>query len=116
MTSTVSITEVAYAKAEKSGRALDPAILAAVDGMWADESVVRLIEFDQLIARKARDLLRVSIQNPRKLTPIDAIHLATAQQLRVSDCHTMDRSMKSWNDLGFPVRDPWAAKPRLPGV
>jgi predicted nucleic acid-binding protein len=113
VTSTVSVAEVAFAKIEKSGGVLDPAIVAVVDSLWADESVVRLIELDQLIARAARDLMRRSIEIPRHLKPMDAIHLATAQQMKVSDLHTMDEPMKNWNDLGFPVQDPWVAQPRL---
>jgi predicted nucleic acid-binding protein len=116
VTSTASITEVAYAKVEKSEGLLDPAVLVSLDDLWADDSIVRLIEFDQLTARRARDLLRRSIETPRSLKPLDAIHLATALQMGVEDCHTTDARMKSWNDLGFPVRDPWTAKPRLPGV
>lgn len=116
VTSTVAIVEVAYAKNEKTGGRLDPSVVADMEAMWADDDVVRLVEFDGLIARKARELLRRSVELPRKLTPIDAIHLATAQQLRVSECQTTDGPLQKWNDLGFPVRDPWAPKPRLPGV
>ena len=49
----------------------------------------------------------------RKLKPADAIHLATAATVGVSDCHTIDEAMKKWSDLGFPVQDPWTSSPRL---
>jgi predicted nucleic acid-binding protein len=113
LTSTLSIVEVAYAKAEMAKRALDSAVLAGMDALWADRSAVQLVEFDQAIARDARNLLRRAVEIGRKLTPPDAIHLATAIIMNVSDCHTMDESMKRWSDLGFPVRDPWTASPRL---
>ena len=113
VTSTLSIVEVAYAKAEKSRRVLDPAVVAGMDALWADRSAVQLVEFDQVIARDARDLMRRSIEIARKLTPADAIHLATARVMQVSECQTTDEAMKRWNDLGFPVKDPWTPSPRL---
>ncbi|MBA2596763.1 MAG: PIN domain-containing protein, partial [Chloroflexia bacterium] len=100
VTSTLSIVEVAYAKAEKSGKALDPAVVAGMDALWGDRSAVQLVEFDQVIARDARGLLRRSIEIGRKLTPPDAVHLATAAIMNVSDCQTTDGSMKKWSDLG----------------
>lgn len=113
VTSTLSIVEVAYAKSEKSGRALDPAVVAGMDALWGDRSAVQLVEFDQVIARDARSLLRRSVETRRKLTPPDAIHLATAAIMKVSECQTTDEQMKKWNDLGFPVQDPWTPFPKL---
>lgn len=114
VTSTVSITEVAYAKAGKSGRALDPAVEADIDALWADRSAVRLVEFDQVIARAARSLLRRSVEIGRSLKPMDAVHLATAELMQVAELHTTDGALKNWNDLGFPVQDPYTPKPKLP--
>ena len=57
-TSSVSITEVAFAKAEKDGQALDPSIEAEIEALWTDRSAVRLVEFSEIIARDARALLR----------------------------------------------------------
>ena len=113
LTSTVSITEVAFAKAEKSGRALDAGIEAALDALWADRSAVQLVEFDQLIAREARRLVRRSGEIVRSLKPLDAIHLATAARMQVDDCQTTDERLQAWNDLGFRVRDPWTEAPQL---
>jgi predicted nucleic acid-binding protein len=114
VTSTVSIVEVAFAKAERDGKALDDSVLAAIDALWADRSAVQLVEFDQLIAREARRLLRWSMEIERGLKPMDAIHLATASLMRVADCHTTDSRLQAWNnELGFPVRDPWTETPRL---
>lgn len=113
LTSTVSITEVAYAKSEKPGNVLDPNIEAAIDNLWNDLSAVQLVELSQIIARDARSLVRQSVEIARSLKPLDAIHLATARIMNVSDFHTMDGSLKQWNNLGFPVRDPWTAQPKL---
>ena len=84
-----------------------------MDALWADRSAVQLVEFDQVIARQARELLRRAVEINRKLKPADAIHLATAATVGVSDCHTIDEAMKKWSDLGFPVQDPWTSSPRL---
>ena len=113
VTSTLSIVEVAYAKKEKSGRVLDPAVAAGMDALWADRSAVQLVEFDQVIGRHARGLIRRSVETGRKLAPPDAIHLATAAIMGVSDCQTMDASMMRWSDLGFPVQEPWTPSPQL---
>ena len=114
VTSTLSIVEVAFAKAERDGSILDDTVVAAIDALWADRSAVQLVEFDQRIAREARRILRGSIEIGRGLKPMDAIHLATASLMNVADCHTTDDRLQAWsNDLGFPVRDPWTETPTL---
>lgn len=115
VTSTISITEVAFGKAERTGRTLDPAIEAKMESLWNDPAVIVLVEFDQLIARAARSLVRSAIDTGRKtLKPMDAIHLASAQRARVSAFHTTDDVLKNnWQDLGFPVHDPIAPQPKL---
>lgn len=91
-------------------------MVAAIDALWADRSAVQLVEFDQLIAREARRLLRASLDIGRGLKPMDAIHLATASIMHVADCHTTDNRLQAWsNDLDFPVRDPWTETPK-PGI
>jgi predicted nucleic acid-binding protein len=113
VTSTASIVEVAFSTAERSDGMLNDATVAAIDILWSDRSAVQLVEFDQVIAREARRLLRRSIELGRSLKPMDAIHLATAALMQVSDCHTTDDRLQKWNDLGFPVRDPWTETPQL---
>ncbi len=113
-TSSVSITEVAFAKTEKDGKVLDPQVEAAIDALWSDRSAVKLVEFNEIIARHARTLLRRAAETGRHLKPMDAIHLATAQHRRVDDFHTTDSRLQTgWQDLGFPVRDPFTQKPKL---
>jgi predicted nucleic acid-binding protein len=113
-TSSVSITEVAFAKAEKDGKALDPKIEAEIDALWNDRSAVKLVEFNEIIARGARALLRRAIELGRPLKPMDAIHLATAQNRSVAEFHTTDEQLKKhWHDLGFQVRDRFTQKPKL---
>ena len=114
-TSTVSITEVAFAKTEKDGKALDPKVEAAIDALWNDRSAVKLVEYNEVIAREARSLLRQAVQRGRSLKPIDAIHLATAANRNVEDFHTTDDPLKkvTWASLGFTIRDPFTPKPKL---
>lgn len=113
-TSSVSITEVAFAQAEKSGRTLDAAVEAAIDALWADRSVVKIVEYNEIIARSARGLLRRSLEARRRLKPMDAIHLATALIRHVVDFHTTDGQLQAdWQDLGFPVRNPVTLQPKL---
>jgi predicted nucleic acid-binding protein len=113
VTSTLSIVEVAFSTAERADGLMNDATVAAIDALWSDRSAVQLVEFDQVIARDARRLLRQSIDIDRRLKPMDAIHLATAAITQVDDCHTTDDRLQRWNDLGFPVRDPWTETPQL---
>ena len=109
VTSTLSIGEVAFAQVERTGRTLDPAIEARIDALSADRTAIQLVEMDQVIARAARTLLRAAVAQARSLKPLDAIHLATAQQMQVAEFHTTDDRLKNWSDLGFAVHDPWTA-------
>ena len=114
VTSTLSITEVAFAKAEKDGKALDPNIEAEIEALWNDRSVVKLIEYSEVIAREARTPLRRAIETRRALKPMDAIHLASAVNRNVNEFHTTDGGLKrDWQDLGFPVQDPITLQPKL---
>lgn len=118
VTSTVSQVEVAFGKAEQDEQAPDPDVLAAIEAYWLPESPVELIEFHRLIALDARDLVRVSrLEQEQRLTPLDAIHLASAQRLSASDFHTYDKKLLARNgSFGFPIREPWTPEPRLPGM
>lgn len=114
VTSTISITEVAFAQLEKDNQTLDPEVVAAIDDLWNDRSAVKLVEYNEVIAREARDLLRRKVHLGRHLKPMDAIHLATAITRQVSDFHTMDEKLqRAWQDLGFAVRNPFTDKPKL---
>lgn len=113
VTSTVSITEAAFVASERADRIIDTRVEAETDALWHDRSVVQLVEFDQVIAREARSLLRRAMEINRHLKPMDAIHLATAARSQVTDFHTTDTRLQHWRDLGFPSREPWTSTPRL---
>lgn len=78
LTSSESIVEVSHAADEKVQSRLDPTVEAAIDAMWNDTSVVRIIDNGPPIAHMARDLIRDSIPHGWTLKPKDAVHLASA--------------------------------------
>jgi predicted nucleic acid-binding protein len=119
VTSTVSIVEVAFGKAEQDSKAPDSETLAEIEALWLPDSGVELAEFHRLVANDARDLVRLSATEPdeTKIKPLDAVHLATAQRLSVDEFHTYDKKLLALNGtLSFPVVEPWTASPRLPGL
>jgi len=54
VTSTVSLVEVAYFESEGKSREIDDKKQAALDTFWANDKLVRFIEFHEIIARSAR--------------------------------------------------------------
>jgi len=45
------------------------------------------------------------------LRPADAMHLATAKRMEVSEMHTYDDRLLKWNGhLTFPIREPFVAQ------
>jgi predicted nucleic acid-binding protein len=119
VTSAVSIVEVAFGKAEQDGHAPNQETLEKIEQFWLPDSPIRLMEFHRLVARDARDLVRLAAITAEEvsLKPLDAIHLASAQRLEVGDFHTYDGNLlKRSGSLGFPIQHPWTAAPRLPGV
>lgn len=114
VTSELSRTEVAYAESERVKRALDPAVEARIDALWADTRAIKTVEIHQLITNEARQLIRQSLMDGRSLRANDAIHLATARWLKAAEIHTYD---KKWftlaSLLGCPIVEPRVDQPRL---
>lgn len=109
LTSFLTVTEVAFAKAEKDQRALDQAVEERIDALWFPPSRVRLEDVHQVVTFDARQLLRKSMIEKRKLKPVDAIHLATALRRGAKEFHTYDAEVLALN--GFvPCR---ICEPRL---
>ena len=114
VTSTLSITEVAFAEMEKTQQALDPDVERAIDALFSDREVVTLIEFHEVIARGARRLMRRALTSGRSLKPADAIHLATAVQHGARVVHTYDDRMMGYTDLTeLVIEVPTTTSPRL---
>lgn len=94
-TSTFSVAEVAFAKAERDAAALDATIEEAVDALWRRGGPILLIDFDIVVATAARDLMRQAIVSnpPRSLKGKDAVHLASAVRVGAKELHTYDTGL-----------------------
>lgn len=112
LTSSVSRVEVAFAQSERDAAALDQHAEEAIDALWTPPSPIKTVEFYDLIGDKARALVRQGIsQGWGQLKPMDAIHLATAQQMAVAEMHTYCARLQRWtNALGFSVTEPQTAQ------
>lgn len=112
VTSVLSQVEVAFAAIEKQQGALDQQIEEQIAALWSPGSPIAAVEFYELIADRARGLMRRAItQGWGALKPADAIHLATAQQLEVEEFHTYDSDLHKWDGhAGSPVREPQTAQ------
>jgi predicted nucleic acid-binding protein len=116
-TSVVSKVEVAFAEHERSRACLDPAIEQQLDAMW-DDDLLELVELHELVARKARDLMRGRVaQGLAPLKPMDAIHLASALWLQAGALHTYDEQLLSYDRYdGLTVCEPYCTTRKLPGM
>ena len=115
LTSVISIAEVAFVETERLREALSPDIEQRIDGLWAAGSPVKTVEVYPLIAQRARNLIRQGVPlGWSGLRAHDAIHLATAQQLRVDAIHTYDGKWTKYAEIiGIPISEPQSDKPTL---
>lgn len=112
VTSEMAKVEVAFV----GDKPLSPENEQAIDDFWADDSVVELVEFHDQIAKLARNLVRESkSRGVKTMKPLDAIHLATAISLNVTEFHTYDLDHFTWyqNDVKFKICEPYIAQPKL---
>lgn len=112
-TSHLSIAEVAFAKAEKEGRALDPDVEDKIDELWHPDFPMQIVEVHQLIVYDAKNLIRTSMQfgwskrEQWSLKPNDAIHLVTAKRHAVDAFLTYDKKLTKYGNVtGCPVCPP----------
>lgn len=116
VTSVLSIAEVAFAANERDTVTLDPDIEAKIAKLWEAGSPIKLVELYELIAYRAQKLMRAAIPHKWKLRPADAIHLATADQLKVSEFHTYDEGLDKYavlTETKFPIIRPISPQPLL---
>jgi predicted nucleic acid-binding protein len=115
VTSVLSKVEVAFAAHEKATQSLDPDVEEAIDFLWADKSVVELVELHVEIATLARSFLRYAVANGYKLKPPDAVHMATAKWISAHELHTYNvADFKKFESLiGCSVCEPYTTQPRL---
>lgn len=115
VTSTITVTEVAFGAHEKAQKILDTQAEEKIDKLWTDPTVIALIEFHEGIARRARELMREGLTLGWSLKPADAMHLASAHLLNVVEFHTYDhqRLAKYAPLIGCPIVEPYTEQPRL---
>lgn len=116
VTSVLSITEVAFAKAEQDKQLLDVATEERIASLWSVGSPIMLVEFYELIGRDAQQLMRAALPRGWSLKPFDAIHLATADRLHVKEFHTYDDRLEKFSELTktkFKIVPPIAVAPLL---
>ena len=118
-TSIMSKVEVAYATTERSLLSLDSSVEENISALWADAETVISVEFHDLIAIAARDLIRNALAEGWSLKPQDSVHLATARWLsesgiEIDEFHTYDRALNKYAAiLGFRILEPNTPQPNL---
>jgi predicted nucleic acid-binding protein len=113
VTSVLSIVEVAFAKIEQDARALSDEQAAAISKLWEPNSPITTSEFYQLIAEDAQALIREAMTRKWSLQAADAIHLATADRLKVVEFHTYDQPLEKYSEITktkFKICAPTAAQ------
>ncbi|MDA1128433.1 MAG: type II toxin-antitoxin system VapC family toxin [Chloroflexi bacterium] len=113
ITSVIAITEVAFGATEKANQALDDDVEQKIDSLWKDTTAVTLVEPYPAIALRARGIIRLGIEKGwTGLRALDAIHLATAQQIEADEFHTYDTQLHRYSEqLGFPITAPYVHGP-----
>jgi predicted nucleic acid-binding protein len=112
LTSSLSHAEVAFAEIEKTQGQLDPEVEKKIDRLWQPGSPIKTVEFYDLIGVEARQLMRQGIaQQWGALQASDAMHLATAKRMEVSEMQTYDDRLLKWDGhMPFPIREPVVAQ------
>ena len=114
VTSTLSMAEVAFTEQERLRQALGDTELSKIDSIFQDDNVVLLVDLNQLIAQRARDVMRVGLEKSLKKDPRDCIHLATAKFMRAVEVHTYEKSLWDYSaHLGIKVCEPHVQQPGL---
>lgn len=87
----------------------------AIDQLWTPGSPITPVEvFDQITAESQRLIRHQRASGWKKLTPLDAIHLASAARY-ADEMQTYDENLHRYAPvIGIPVRDPVVAQPTLP--
>jgi predicted nucleic acid-binding protein len=115
VTSTITRVEVAWKAVEQQKRQLSDEELESIDDFVGNRAIVKLIEFNDTVALRARNFMRLAMQDGRRLRPIDAIHLASASWVEAIELNTYNlQHFQHFAELvGFPIREPTPEQPRL---
>lgn len=107
VTSNVSIVEVAFGASERNQSSLSEEMEVKIKKLWQPASPVMLVEFHTLIADEAKHLIRSGVPAGWSLKPMDAVHLATAQRLKVNELHTYDEPLSKWaSKVSYRITQP----------
>ncbi len=108
VTSTISKVEVAFSLQEQAKRELSEDEESRIANLWADTSVVKLVEPHELIIDDARMMIRIAMTKGLALRAADAIHLASAKRIEAKEFHTVRnfgmRSTKRWPGYRLTLR------------
>lgn len=115
VTSTASITEVAFGSIEMDQRALSPEVQQKIEGLWLPTSPVKLVEVSVLVVEGARAIMRSAIPEGTKVPkPMDAVHLSTAVRMGADVFHSYDAPLrKIAARIGVASTEPSASSPLL---
>jgi predicted nucleic acid-binding protein len=115
LTSTLSIAEVAFSSLSSQKKAMNQIQQQKIDNLL---DVATKISAHELIMIKARDLMRDALKNGWPIpSGADAIHLASALQVGVSEMNTYDRKLIGLDGkFGITICHPFALQPVLPGI
>lgn len=91
VTSTLTKVEVSYYQDELNDNTLSSDTEEILDFFLNDRSVILFVDVTNEIARRARHLKRVEYSLGRVLKTLDAIHLASASFMGISEMHSYDR-------------------------
>ena len=101
-TSALSKVEVSFGAVEKSGHALNPAVEQQITNLWTDPGAIVSVEFHDDIGKEATRLIRDGITQGWSLKPLDAIHLAKAQWLSLTQGYKLKNftlTISSFTDM-----------------
>jgi hypothetical protein len=117
ITSAFTVAEVAFAELEKRDGVLDDSVMERIDALWiADDSPVELVELYAAVVFEARDLARRAIaEGWGTIKGGDAVHLATAANMKAAEIHTYSRDWPGKSPLvgGIPIGPPIADTPEF---
>ena len=119
LTSSESMVEVSCAADERANNKLDPNVEKAIDAMFNDTAIVRIVDNGPHIAKLARRLIRDVMPQGWVLKPKDAIHLSTVQWLTeqgilITEVNTYDPGWKKYGPtVGVHVEEPHVVQYRM---
>jgi len=87
-----------------------------IDALLGNQSVVRLMDFNDTIALIAGDFMRKGMESSgKRLRTNDAIHLASAIWVKAKELNTYNLNDHTNFEqfVGFPIREPFIQQPKL---